>query len=235
MFILTCQTRIRRIISTYGPSAWRFVLTYGTAIGVVITAGWTAYTWNVGERHQAENSRAQAENETWKRDHQTELETWQRNFTENVQKHVIEQDRAIALRDSQRPFLEKQLAFYFEAAKATAKLATLPPERTASEDWAWAQKRFWELYWGELGVVESTDVAAAMVHFGELLRSLEDCVKTAKDDSSKNCTAQQKALEGPSLQLAHNVRTSIQKGWGYELPETKIPISGSNPNASNSK
>jgi hypothetical protein len=58
---------------------------------------------------------------------------------------------AAAKRELQRPYEEKKLDLYLDAARVLAHLATSPgvdTERT--------ETRFWELYWGELAFVEST-------------------------------------------------------------------------------
>jgi hypothetical protein len=166
---------------------------YGPIVVVILGGAWTASTW----------------------------------YADRMDKSREEQRRSseaavVALRESQKPFLERQLAFYFEAAKVTGKLATLPPVRfdkpldhKALEDWAWSRRRFWELYWGELGVVESTDVSRAMVSFGNALNAVESCV-----DAGRDCRNEQSRLTGPSLALAREIRASIEKGWGYSLPPT---------------
>jgi hypothetical protein len=58
------------------------------------------------------------------------------------------QARAI---DARRPFLDLQLKLYQEATKTTAILATSndPNELRTTEI------RFWQLYWGELAMVEN--------------------------------------------------------------------------------
>jgi hypothetical protein len=163
---------------------WDFVVKYGPAIAVIIYGVWTAGVWYVGRQDEAAKA------------------------------------SEIALRESQKPFLEKQLAFYFEVAKVGGKLATLPPilaeypkDQRFAEDWGWARRRFWELYWGELSVVESPEVARAMFGFGTALRDIERCVDARESD----CPAKQVNLHGPSLDLAHKIRESIEKGWGYQL------------------
>lgn len=97
------------------------------------------------------------------------------------------------------------------AASIFSSLATRAPNEP---EWSSARKRFWELYWGELGVVESPEVGSAMVAFGQNLRSIEKCV-----DDRKGCDGMQEPLAGKALGLAHSVRGSIQNGWGYQLPE----------------
>jgi hypothetical protein len=57
-----------------------------------------------------------------------------------------------AKRELQRPFYEKQLTLYLEASKVAAQLAYLKEHN--KEDQA-IEARFWQLYWGELALVES--------------------------------------------------------------------------------
>ena len=129
-----------------------------------------------------------------------------------------QKERELAVRESRRPFLEKQPLFYFETVRVTAKLATLPRTGVSDkgpgdkETWDWAKRRFWELYWGELGVVESREVAAAMVRFGQVLTNMDGC---AADDQ---CAIEQGKLRGLSLAIASEMRKSIQADWGYALP-----------------
>ncbi|UEM09147.1 hypothetical protein J4G43_030920 [Bradyrhizobium barranii subsp. barranii] len=158
------------------------LLKYGPVAVVVVGAAWAAFTWIAQRSDQAGRE-----------------ETRQAEAAR------------VAIRESQKPFLEKQLAFYFEAAKATAALSTRDPK---DQEWASARKRFWELYWGELGVVESPQIASGMVAFGQTLRELEKCV-----DDGKTCDGLQRPLTGASLALAHSIRESIEAGWGYRLDE----------------
>lgn len=96
--------------------------------------------------------------------------------------------------EATRPFLERQLELYTHATRAAATLA-------ASEDAAAraaASKRFWELYWGELALVEDQEVERAMVALGRGLRN--------------DVGASQ--LQQMSLNLAHACRESLAKSWG---------------------
>ncbi len=56
-------------------------------------------------------------------------------------------------RESQKPFLDQQFKLYTEATTVAAKIAIRGPDRTRNE-----VQRFWELYWGELSMVESRQV-----------------------------------------------------------------------------
>lgn len=61
-----------------------------------------------------------------------------------------------------------------------------------------ARKRFDELYWGELALVETPEVESQMVKFG---RALE---------------ASPESLQDEALSLAHVLRSSLAKSWGIE-------------------
>ena len=123
----------------------------------------------------------------------------------------------VAVRESQKPLLEKQLQFYVEASKVAAKLALLPlqaPDDAAPEDtWDWANRRFWELHWGELVLVEDREVGAAMTQFGRQVGEIEKCRQRAED-----CLDAQARLKPLSLELSRAIRASLERGWGYNLP-----------------
>src|SRR5262247_4947331 len=72
-----------------------------------------------------------------------------------------EKEAQAALREARKPFLQRQQELYFEASTLASKLSTLDhgAEREA------ARKRFYQLYWGELSVVEDESVEKAMVRF----------------------------------------------------------------------
>lgn len=98
--------------------------------------------------------------------------------------------------EATRPYLDKQLALYIEATKVTATIAT----STDSEEIEKATKRFKELYWGELALVERNDVARAMVSFREAL------------DAKKG----QDTLAQLALSLAHTCRDELAASWGTD-------------------
>jgi hypothetical protein len=109
------------------------------------------------------------------------------------------QTRAI---DARRPFLNLQLNLYQEAASTAANLAT----STDPAELRRAEARFWQLYWGELAMVENGGfkprhggVEGAMVRFGHQLRA----------DS-----ANRSALQQQSLCLSHTLRDSLAESWG---------------------
>ena len=107
----------------------------------------------------------------------------------NTQKIQIQTRRI----EATKPFLDRQLKLYTDATQAAATLATSVKETELVQ----ARERFWSLYWGELALVEDTQVEGAMVQFGSAL--------------SEGQTGTQ--LQSLSLQLAHACRDSLANSW----------------------
>ncbi|HYX71479.1 MAG TPA: hypothetical protein VE732_01805 [Nitrososphaera sp.] len=120
--------------------------------------------------------------------------------------NLVSQEKTAKFNDEQskrefaKPLFEKQLALYLEATEATATIANTqdPTERKAAE------KKFWQLYYGPLAIVESKDVSGAMKDFG-------DCL----DGIIKNCDNSK--LQELSLILATKAQKSIAHDWGATL------------------
>jgi hypothetical protein len=121
---------------------------------------------------------------------------WRYKSERELAQDKVEADRIAATRklEATRPFLERQLKLYPEASQVAAILATSedPSERSI------ASKKFWQLYWGELALVENQDVEDAMVDFGKAL------VREAPLPE----------LQKLSLRLAHACRISLDRSWG---------------------
>ena len=116
--------------------------------------------------------------------------------------------------EAQKPFLQRQQELYFAAAVAASRLATLDlgPERDA------ARKRFYELYWGELSIVEDKLVEKAMVRFAD---TLDDFEQKKFDKDSGTPKVDKLDLQQKSLELAHACRDSLARGFGYDRAEPK--------------
>ncbi len=99
--------------------------------------------------------------------------------------------------EAARPFLERQLKLYTEASQVAAVLATSEDRAQRNK----AEKRFFELYWGELALVENPGVETAMVRFKDGL------VSGASPDQ----------LQQLSLKLAGALRASLADSWGVDL------------------
>lgn len=98
--------------------------------------------------------------------------------------------------EATRPYLNRQLELYIEATRVTATIAT----STDSEEIETAKKRFEELFWGELALVERDEVALAMVSFREALDAHEG----------------QDTLAQLALSLAHTCRDELAASWGTD-------------------
>ena len=105
--------------------------------------------------------------------------------------------------EARKPFLERQLTLYTEATQVAASLAT----SSNPDDLEQKRQRFWELYWGELALVENGGVGAkeggveaAMVVFGQCL--------------DRGCP--QSELQPLALRLAHACRDSLAASWGVQ-------------------
>jgi hypothetical protein len=70
-----------------------------------------------------------------------------------AQEQQAKEQLATAKRELERPYEEKKLALYLDAARVLAHLAASPDVDNKK-----TEARFWELYWGELAFVE-TEVA----------------------------------------------------------------------------
>lgn len=98
--------------------------------------------------------------------------------------------------EARQAYLSYQLKTYQDAARVAAQLATLPKDHAARPA---ALERFWELYWGELVLVEDPVVEARMAMF-----------KRGMDaDSSR--------LPEMAYCLAHSLRSSLASSW--DVPE----------------
>jgi len=98
--------------------------------------------------------------------------------------------------EATRPYLDKQLTLYTEATKVTASLATTTDEKERAK----LKKRFMELYWGELGLVEHGGVASAMANFRLGL--------------DRNAAPAE--LGTLALALAHACRDELAASWGTD-------------------
>jgi hypothetical protein len=105
-----------------------------------------------------------------------------------------------------RRFWEKQLDLYFAACKAAATLATVESPKHAI--YAPARAQFDQLYFGELCIVESEEVAQRMVDFKNAIETYE------KDPSAPG---RRNSVRDLSLQLAFACRASTEKRWQVEL------------------
>jgi len=100
-------------------------------------------------------------------------------------------------RELRKPYDEKKLALYLEAARVAAHLTASP----TAQDAAQTGIRFWELYWGELAFVESREIAGGMVAICEKLFAKERCHQNTDSNI------------GSAISLSHQASREIRDSW----------------------
>lgn len=109
---------------------------------------------------------------------------------------------AVQAVESEKPYLEKKLKWCEEAVETTSKIATsLEPDPEEIE-------RFWQMYWGVMGLIEKASITAAMVDFGNSLKSMAPAEAGSKDQ-----TGHLAGMQGQSLALAHACRKELSAEW----------------------
>jgi len=120
--------------------------------------------------------------------------------------YVWRQDRKVQIENKRieatKPFLAAQLELYLQITRVCSSLVTHFDENDPSlfkrhPDY----HKFWQLYWGELALVENKDVESVMCLFGETL-------------NSEHISKQQ--LEILSLRIAHACRYSLDRSWNIK-------------------
>lgn len=95
--------------------------------------------------------------------------------------------------EAAKPYLQSKLKWCEEAVETASLIATSDPVAPAAKTTA----RFWQLYWGVMGLVENEQVTQAMIGFGNAL--------SAKESPD--------ILKGRSIALAHACRSEMADSW----------------------
>jgi hypothetical protein len=103
--------------------------------------------------------------------------------------------------EAKKPYLTKKLAWCEEAVNTSARIANASVR--SDTDIA----RFWEMYWGVMGMIERENVTLAMVAFGDALNAGEEAGATSKIDGPIS------GLTSRSLDLAHACRKELSLEW----------------------
>jgi hypothetical protein len=114
--------------------------------------------------------------------------------------------------EAARPFLELRRTAYLETLQVVSVLAT--GERKGELDVGTARRRFEQLYWAELALVEDAAVDQAMVRLRASLVAMDDPASQA--DKEKLGKEKQNATLG----VAHAIRDSLAQSWG--LPSQSL-------------
>jgi hypothetical protein len=114
-----------------------------------------------------------------------------------------------------RRFWEKRLELYSEATDAVSKIASLqlfvPSNQFPSDEYIKAFRRFYQLYYGPLCIVESDKVANAMINF-------KKTVEAKQGSDAKAQQAYRQSLLDASLDLAYACSEDMQDNWKVEIP-----------------
>ncbi|MEP3278325.1 MAG: hypothetical protein ABJN26_00075 [Stappiaceae bacterium] len=104
--------------------------------------------------------------------------------------------------EASKPYLTKKLEYCIEAVEVAASIANadVPSQKEI--------ERFWQLYWGAMGLFENQIITQAMIEFGT---TLKDATQT--DEGSKGDGPLPSGLKGQSLKLAHECRGELATEW----------------------
>ena len=127
-----------------------------------------------------------------------------------LQTAVNERQAKATERESKRIYLEKQAEIYFEIVPLVSKLANAESAELIQQG---DERRFWQIFWGELGMVEDADVARAMDLFGVSLNAFQGRIDKGQ------CAKMRKAI---SITLSHCVRKSLGDSWDVQLQDKTI-------------
>lgn len=127
------------------------------------------------------------------------------------QRYEERQSQLSTLNLLRKPFFDKQFELVFETSQIVAALATLSDH----ELWKEKRLRFWQLYWGELAVVEDHRLELLMQDYGDLLTAIGDDFARRGD------------LKIPALDVARACRELLKDTWNLGLkpigPDAQVP------------
>ena len=125
---------------------------------------------------------------------------------------------AATKRELERPYEEKKLALYLDAAQVLAHLAATP-----DVDKEKTEARFWELYWGELAFVESrtknpigdepASVEQLMVQFCHVYFQTDPWKCTAAPGPSGTQKRSPTDTDNAAIAMARQASSEIRQRW----------------------
>jgi hypothetical protein len=131
-------------------------------------------------------------------------------------KHAKEQLDAVR-RELERPYQERKLSLYLDAARVLAHLASSPHNNKEA-----TEARFWELYWGELAFVESRtegeknngplSVEHLMVQFCHEYFDPSRCTKGGSP-SAGSTKVRSTPTEAAAINMARQASEEIRDRW----------------------
>ena len=122
-------------------------------------------------------------------------------YTDSQEKS-LEKEFELRKIERQEQAFEEKSALYKETRQILSFLSTNSEmESTLFES---KRNRFWELYWGDLAAVESSEIESLMVRFGRLLTELE-----SKEEPKVESI--QEDLKQISLSLSHQTKKELNE------------------------
>ena len=104
--------------------------------------------------------------------------------------------------EAKRPYLERKLAWCEQAVETTARISTSadPSQKDIY--------RFWQMYWGVMGLIENASINSAMVDFGDGLKN-----QPTAEEGSNYLPSYLSGMRGKSVALAHACRKELSAEW----------------------
>jgi hypothetical protein len=119
-------------------------------------------------------------------------------------------------RELRRPYDERQLDLYLDAARVTAHLAASPP--SDPKELESLKARFWELYWGQLAFVESrVDGTGRSVE----THMVEICESYVSPDKPEKCHSRSDPKLGAAIHLAYAASEEVKARWTPKSPAAR--------------
>jgi hypothetical protein len=109
--------------------------------------------------------------------------------------------------EAAKPYLEKKLAWCETAVETTARIANANP--IAPND----VERFWQMYWGVMGLIEKQSITDAMIAFGDELNKAPTEEPELWAGDIKGEFVPHTGLQAKSLALAHACRHELSLEW----------------------
>jgi hypothetical protein len=125
----------------------------------------------------------------------------------------LQRDNRTRLLEARKGFIDKQLALYIETAQVAGKLVSTNTDVPKAE-WTTTARRFEQLYWTELSMVEDETVKLAMEDFYKNVQWVSE--QTAVVPLEKWHDIQQS-----SYRLARALRSSIEASWELNLDKER--------------
>lgn len=116
--------------------------------------------------------------------------------------HRFEQEKTVRRDEIEKqlrgPYYQSLIELYLEATRTTGILATQEP---SNPDYPQAYRKFGELYYGRMAMLEDKPVASAMIEFGESLWSVK----------GQRTKQQWKDIQDKALKVASECRLSLDR------------------------